>query len=389
MLISAIVIVAYTTLGGFLAASTTDFVQSIVMTIAIVVVFGFGISKVGSFSAVMDNAKSMAGYFSLTHTHDVATGTASPYSLLQIFSTLAWGLGYFGMPHVLLRFMAIGDANKLKLSRRVATVWVVISMAVSVFIGVIGNAMTKAGVLPTLKDPETIILVVADLISKHGVLATIIAGLILAGILAATMSTADSQLLAASSSASQNILKEVFMKDMSEKTGMLIARITVLVIALIGVFIARNPDSSVFQIVSFAWLGTIVHRSCLIILPFLLIYLFRRSRIIAKSCLVILPIAFLFRGQLTVMASSIFENLGFELEQYGGGSGGLTTFLVYLLLFVWGMFFTYIGEADYELQPLWLSMMGVATVLQVFVLVNSYSFVWCGIIPFSWNYRYS
>ena len=234
MLISAIVIVAYTTLGGFLAASTTDFVQSIVMTIAIVVVFGFGISKVGSFSAVMDNAKSMAGYFSLTHTHDVATGTASPYSLLQIFSTLAWGLGYFGMPHVLLRFMAIGDANKLKLSRRVATVWVVISMAVSVFIGVIGNAMTKAGVLPTLKDPETIIL---------------------AGILAATMSTADSQLLAASSSASQNILKEVFMKDMSEKTGMLIARITVLVIALIGVFIARNPDSSVFQIVSFAWAG--------------------------------------------------------------------------------------------------------------------------------------
>ena len=217
MLISAIVIVAYTTLGGFLAASTTDFVQSIVMTIAIVVVFGFGISKVGSFSAVMDNAKSMAGYFSLTHTHDVATGAASPYSLLQIFSTLAWGLGYFGMPHVLLRFMAIGDANKLKLSRRVATVRVVIS--------------------------------------KHGVLATIIAGLILAGILAATMSTADSQLLAASSSASQNILKEVFMKDMSEKTGMLIARITVLVIALIGVFIARNPDSSVFQIVSFAWAG--------------------------------------------------------------------------------------------------------------------------------------
>ena len=255
MLISAVVIVGYTALGGFMAASFTDLIQSIVMTIAIVVVFGFGISKVGSFSAVMDNAKSMAGYFSLTHTHDVATGTASPYSLLQIFSTLAWGLGYFGMPHVLLRFMAIGDANKLKLSRRVATVWVVISMAVSVFIGVIGNAMTKAGVLPTLKDPETIILVVSDLISKHGVLATIIAGLILAGILAATMSTADSQLLAASSSASQNILKEVFMKDMSEKTGMLIARITVLVIALIGVFIARNPDSSVFQIVSFAWAG--------------------------------------------------------------------------------------------------------------------------------------
>ena len=131
MLISAIVIVAYTTLADS-SQQVRQTLSDIVMTIAIVVVFGFGISKVGSFSAVMDNAKSMAGYFSLTHTHDVATGTASPYSLLQIFSTLAWGLGYFGMPHVLLRFMAIGDANKLKLSRRVATVWVVISMAVSV-----------------------------------------------------------------------------------------------------------------------------------------------------------------------------------------------------------------------------------------------------------------
>lgn len=198
---------------------------------------------------------SMAGYFSLTQIHDAATGTASPYGILTIFSMLAWGLGYFGMPHVLLRFMAIEDVKKLKLSRRVATVWVVISMFVAVFIGVVGNAMSKVGVIPTLEDPETIIIVVAGVISQHGVLAAIVAGLILAGILAATMSTADSQLLAASSSASQNILKEVFMKDMSEKTGMLIARITVLIIALIGVFIARDPNSSVFQIVSFAWAG--------------------------------------------------------------------------------------------------------------------------------------
>ena len=255
MIISAIVIVAYTTLGGFLAASTTDFVQSIVMTLAIVVVFGFGISKVGSFDAVIENAQSMAGYFSLTQIYDPVTNSASPYGLLTICSMLAWGLGYFGMPHVLLRFMAIEDAKKLKLSRRVATVWVVISMIIAVFIGVVGNAMTKAGVIPVLEDPETIILVVADLISRHGFLAAIVAGLILAGILAATMSTADSQLLAASSSASQNILKEVFVKDMSEKTGMVVARVTVLIIAVIAMFIARDSDSSVFQIVSFAWAG--------------------------------------------------------------------------------------------------------------------------------------
>lgn len=255
MIISAIVIVAYTTLGGFLAASTSDFLQSIIMTIAIIVVFGFGINNVGSFGAVIDNAKSMAGYFSLTQIHDAATGTASPYGALTIASMLAWGLGYFGMPHILLRFMAIEDAQKLKLSRRVASVWVVISMAVAIFIGVVGNAMTAAGSIPVLEDSETIIITIADLISQHGVLAALVAGVILAGILAATMSTADSQLLAASSSASQNILKEVFVKDMDEKTGMLVARITVLIMAVIGMFIARDSNSSVFQIVSFAWAG--------------------------------------------------------------------------------------------------------------------------------------
>lgn len=255
MVVSAVVIVAYTTLGGFLAASTSDFLQSIIMTIAIVVVFGFGISNVGSFGAVIDNAKSMAGYFSLVQIHDPVTGTAAPYGALTIASMLAWGLGYFGMPHVLLRFMAIEDAEKLKLSRRVASVWVVISMAVAIFIGVIGNAMTKAGSIPALEDAETILITISDLISRHGVLAALVAGVILAGILAATMSTADSQLLAASSSASQNILKEVLIKDMDEKTGMLTARITVLVIAVIGMFIARDSNSSVFQIVSFAWAG--------------------------------------------------------------------------------------------------------------------------------------
>ena len=255
MIISAIVIVAYTTLGGFLAASTTDFVQSIVMTLAIVVVFGFGIGKVGSFDAVMENAKSMAGYFSLTQIYDPATNSAAPYGLLTIFSMLAWGLGYFGMPHVLLRFMAIEDAKKLKLSRRVATIWVVISMVIAVFIGVVGNAMSKAGVIPVLDDPETIILVVADLISRHGFLAAIVAGLILAGILAATMSTADSQMLAAASSVSQNILQEFGHMKLTEKQSLFAARLTIICISVVGVVLARDPNSSVFGIVSFAWAG--------------------------------------------------------------------------------------------------------------------------------------
>ncbi len=255
MIVSAFVIILYTALGGFLAASTSDFMQSVVMTIAIFVVIIFGVTSVGGMDVVMDNAKSMTGYFSLTNTYNAEAGAASPYAALSIASAFAWGLGYFGMPHILLRFMAIQDASKLKLSRRIATVWVVISMGVSIFIGVVGNAMIKQGVLGKLDDSERIIINIASLISEHGVLAALIAGVILAGILAATMSTADSQLLAASSSVSQNIVKEVFVKDLSEKASMIIARITLVVIAVIAVIIARDQNSSVFGIVSFAWAG--------------------------------------------------------------------------------------------------------------------------------------
>ena len=220
MLISAAVIVIYTVMGGFLAASFTDLIQSIIMTVALIVVLSFGVAQAGGLDAVMDNAQSLAGYLSLTQIHDAVTGGASSYSLLTICSLLAWGLGYFGMPHILLRFMAIEEEKKLALSRRVATVWVVISMGVAIFIGVVGNGMTKAGAMEQLADSETIIVQIASLISHYGVFAALIAGVILAGILAATMSTADSQMLAASSSVSQNLLVEFFhLKITGRKRG--------------------------------------------------------------------------------------------------------------------------------------------------------------------------
>lgn len=255
MLISAAVIVIYTVMGGFLAASTTDLVQSIIMTVALIVVLGFGVTQAGGMDAVMSNAQSMAGYLSLSHIYDPASGNSNPYSILTICSLLAWGLGYFGMPHILLRFMAIEDEKKLSLSRRVATIWVVISMGVAIFIGVVGNAMTKAGALEQLEDSETIIVRIANLISNHGVLAALLAGVILAGILAATMSTADSQLLAASSSVSQNLAVEFLHLKISEKKSVVVARGTMVVVSLIAAFLARDPDSSVFRVVSFAWAG--------------------------------------------------------------------------------------------------------------------------------------
>ena len=258
MLLSAVVIVGYTVLGGFMAASMTDLIQSIVMTVALIVVFGFGISAAGGLGAVMENARALPGYLKLTQSYDIASGSAAPYGALTIASTLAWGLGYFGMPHVLLRFMAIGDAQKLKLSRRVASVWVVISMAAAVMIGVVGNALSKVGAVEsftTSSEAETIIIRIADLIASHGWLAALVGGMILAGILAATMSTADSQLLAASSSVSQNLFRDFLHIRMSKRTEMVLARGSVVAISVIAAFIAADPNSSVFNIVSFAWAG--------------------------------------------------------------------------------------------------------------------------------------
>ncbi|MBQ8980168.1 MAG: sodium/proline symporter [Eubacterium sp.] len=257
MVISAIIIVGYTSLGGFNAASTTDFIQSIIMSIALVVVLVYGISQAGGMGAVVDNAKSLDGYLGMFSTYDPATGKAVDHSALTILSTMAWGLGYFGMPHILLRFMAIENPEKVKLSRRVATVWVVISMAIAVLIGIVGLGMVanKANNFTALEDSETIIVQIANLLASHGIVPALIAGVILAGILASTMSTADSQLLAASSSASENIIGGLFKVKLSETSQMVVARVTLIIISVIGVIIAWNPNSSVFGIVSFAWAG--------------------------------------------------------------------------------------------------------------------------------------
>ena len=214
MLVSALIIVGYTILGGFRAVTTTDLIQSIVMSMALVAVLVYGISVAGGWGAVVENAQGISGYLTMMASHDAATGGSTSYSLLDIVSTMAWGLGYFGMPHILLRFMAIEDEKKLVLSRRIAS-----------------------------------------LISAHGMLAAVLAGLILAGILAATMSTADSQMLAAASSVSQNILQEFAHLKLTEKQSLFAARLTIVCVSVVGVVLARDPNSSVFGIVSFAWAG--------------------------------------------------------------------------------------------------------------------------------------
>ena len=258
MIVSAIIIALYCSLGGFKAVCMTDLVQSIAMTLSLIIVIFFGINQAGGLDAVIDNAKSLPGYLSITDLYDPVTKSSSPYGALTACSMLAWGLGYFGMPHILVRFMAIEDEKKISISRRVASVWVVIAMFIALAIGIIGLAMSTNGKIPVLEgsgNAERVIIYITNLMSTYGIIPAIIGGIILSGILAATMSTADSQLLASASAISSDLIQAFGKKKLDDETQVKVAKITVVLISIIAIFIARDPDSSVFQIVSFAWAG--------------------------------------------------------------------------------------------------------------------------------------
>ena len=261
MIISAVIILIYTAIGGFMAASTTDFIQGILMTAALIGVLFFGVHAAGGMGAVIDNASQLPGYLDAFKGYNYKTGEAADYGFLPVVSTLAWGLGYFGMPAILLRFMAIRDEREVKTARRVASVWVVVSLAIAVMIGIIGLAALKNDPLlykegeNWVNKSENVISVFAIMISEYGWFFAILGGLIIAGMLAATMSTADSQMLAASSSVSEDLFKGKIYPKLSEKAAMWLARGGVILITILGVILALNPDSSVFKIVSFAWAG--------------------------------------------------------------------------------------------------------------------------------------
>ncbi len=264
MIIGAVFVLVYTILGGFLAESASDFMQSIVMFFALTVVVVVGIAQAGGIGNVVENAQSIPGFFEFfgianpslgsDGLQQVANGTpvfgeASEYGLLKICSMMAWGLGYFGMPQVLLRFMAIRKEEELKLSRRVAMIWVVISLGVAVFIGIVGRAIFPTTHL-TATSAENIFITIST-----SFLPPILAGLVMAGILAATISSSDSYLLIAASAFAKNIYQGIFKKDASDKRVMWVSRLTLLVITLIAIVIALDEDSIIFTIVSFAWAG--------------------------------------------------------------------------------------------------------------------------------------
>lgn len=259
LIIGLVVILSYTILGGYLAVCTTDFVQGTLMFIALIVVGSVmtislggpaeAVAKVSEFSA-----RAMSGEF--TDAMKDAFSNNQNYSFMNIVSALAWGLGYFGMPHIIVRFMGIESNAAVKISRRIATVWVIVAFVGAVLAGAFGSAFLfdkiDGGVLAS---SETVVsAAIQEIFSKNAAF-VFVGAIFLCAILAAAMSTADSQLLVASSAFSRDIYKGLVSKDASEKTVLNVSRVTVFVIAAIAFVLSLNPESSIFKLVSYAWAG--------------------------------------------------------------------------------------------------------------------------------------
>ncbi|MBC8569376.1 sodium/proline symporter PutP [Zongyangia hominis] len=240
--IGAVIIISYTFLGGFLAVCWTDFFQGILMFFAIVIVPVVAAFKTPDLSVNMLTSLGGSGFLSLF----------SGVTFATVISSLAWGLGYFGMPHILTRFMAIKSSSMIKKSRIIAMVWVAISLTAAIAVGVVGfGYMESAGIAYASKGAAEIIFM--DLATK--LMPPLLTGVLLSAILAAVMSTADSQLLVTASAVSNDFYKALFRKNASDKELMLVSRISVLVIAAIAYLIALDPNSSVMGLVSYAWAG--------------------------------------------------------------------------------------------------------------------------------------
>jgi sodium/proline symporter len=254
LLIGAAVILLYTFLGGFLAVCTTDFVQGTMMLIALLVVPVVAWKYVsGDFSNLLaQSGVDSSHYMSLMYNGD------HPITVVEILSNLAWGLGYCGMPHILVRFMAIKNEKELKKSSGIAIVWVILSLSLAVIIGIVGRAFLYPVILGESAGAASTESVFIEMIQKvftEHLPLPFIGGLFLCGILAAIMSTADSQLLVCSASVSTDIYKDIFNPNADDKKVLKIGRVTTIVVAVLAAIVAWNPNSSIMGLVSDAWAG--------------------------------------------------------------------------------------------------------------------------------------
>lgn len=264
MVLGALVVFLYTFVGGYLAVSTTDLIQGSIMICALVIVFVGSVAQAGGVENTVAFLNSLPGFLNGTQQAvpivDAtgnqfivdglpAFGEPTEYGIIAIISCLAWGLGYFGMPQVLVRFMSVKNSEEIKKSRVIAVVWVVISLFCAVSIGLIGRAVLPTEFL-TNSAAENIFIVLAQMM-----LPSFMCGLVVSGIFAAAMSSSSSYLLISGSAVAENIFRGLIKKNATDAQVMIVARITLVVILLFGIFIAIDENSIIFQVVSYAWAG--------------------------------------------------------------------------------------------------------------------------------------
>ncbi|MDR1626261.1 MAG: sodium/proline symporter [Spirochaetia bacterium] len=266
VILGASIVMIYTLLGGFMAVGVTDFVQGIIMVCALLLVLLFGFFHAGGVEGVAAN---LAGFPRFTDFFGIATptladgvqqtangmpqfGPGADYGFLAIVSTMAWGLGYFGMPQVLVRFMAVKKTSMIRPSRNIAVLWCFLAQAAAVLIGIIGRSILagESGQLLSASDSENIFIILGIRFFPP-----ILAGIVISGILAASMSSSDSYMLIVASSLANDIYKDLFKKNASEAQVMWVARLTMLAVTVFGILIALSGNQSIFRVVSYAWAG--------------------------------------------------------------------------------------------------------------------------------------
>lgn len=264
MVVGAFVVFLYTFVGGYLSVCTTDLIQGSLMFFALATIFIGSVAAAGGVDNTVAFLKDIPGYLSLTQTatplldengqqiivNGLPTfGEAGAYGIVTIVSGLAWGLGYFGMPQVLLRFMSVRHSDEIKKSRLIAMIWLVVSLSSAVCIGLIGRAVIPIEFL-TQASAESVFVVLSRML-----LPSFFCGLVVSGIFAAAMSSASSYLLISASAVATNIFKGVLKRDATDKQVLLVARITLTAILIFGICISLDQNSSIFNIVSYAWAG--------------------------------------------------------------------------------------------------------------------------------------
>ncbi len=240
LIIASVIIISYTFLGGFMAVCITDLLQGILMFFAIILVPVLAAMYSGGFEAVATQIN--------PNTFKIFDGADGSITTLVIMSSLVWGLGYFGQPHILARFMAIRKPRDVGPATCIAMVWVVISLAGAVMVGIMGQ-IYLAQPLGTGQHETVFMAMVNSMFSP------ILAGVLLSAILAAIMSTADSQLLVTSSVIASDFYTNIIKKNASDKEVLMVSRVSVLGVSIIAVAMAMDPNSSIFSIVSYAWAG--------------------------------------------------------------------------------------------------------------------------------------